>query len=107
MQRLRCTVFQLRPVGGIRPTFRACCEGQLGRIPGKGELAKAMRYALRRWTALTLFLEDGRVAIDNNPAERAVGGSARSHGDGVDGPDAASVCQSAGCWNPLGRSRPP
>jgi transposase len=31
-----------------------------------------MRYALKRWGAFTLFLEDGRVAIDNNPAERAV-----------------------------------
>ena len=52
--------------------FRAWCEGQLARIPGKGELAKAMRYALKRWDAFTLFLEDGRVAIDNNPAERAI-----------------------------------
>ena len=31
-----------------------------------------MRYALKRWDAFTLFLEDGRVAIDNNPAERAI-----------------------------------
>lgn len=52
--------------------FRAWCEGQLARIPGKGELAKAMRYALKRWDAFTLFLDDGRVAIDNNPAERAI-----------------------------------
>jgi hypothetical protein len=36
------------------------------------DLAKAIRYGLRRWPALTLFLEDGRVAIDNNPAERAI-----------------------------------
>jgi transposase len=52
--------------------FRAWCAHQLERIPGKGDLAKAMRYALRRWDAFTLFLEDGRVAIDNNPAERAL-----------------------------------
>jgi len=52
--------------------FRAWCEDQLGRIPGKGDLAKAMRYALRRWPSFTLFLDDGRVAIDNNPAERAI-----------------------------------
>ena len=52
--------------------FRAWCEDQLGRIPGKGDLAKAMRYALRRWDAFTLFLQDGRIAIDNNPAERAI-----------------------------------
>ena len=31
-----------------------------------------MRYALKRWDAFTLFLEDGRIAIDNNPAERAI-----------------------------------
>ena len=31
-----------------------------------------MRYALNRWPAFTLFLDDGRVAIDNNAAERAI-----------------------------------
>jgi hypothetical protein len=31
-----------------------------------------MHYALNRWPGFTLFLEDGRVAIDNNPAERAI-----------------------------------
>lgn len=52
--------------------FRLWCEGQLARVPAKGDLAKAMRYALKRWDAFTLFLEDGRIAIDNNPAERAI-----------------------------------
>ncbi|RFD20845.1 IS66 family transposase [Komagataeibacter melaceti] len=52
--------------------FHVWCEAQLTRIPGKGELAKAIRYALNRWAAFTLFVEDGRVAIDNNPAERAI-----------------------------------
>ena len=52
--------------------FRAWCEHQLTRIPGKGDLAKAMRYALNRWNSFTLFLDDARVAIDNNVAERAI-----------------------------------
>ncbi|WP_022727558.1 IS66 family transposase [Fodinicurvata sediminis] len=52
--------------------FRTWCEAQLARISGKSGLAKAMRYALNRWPAFTLFLEDGRVAIDNNVAERAM-----------------------------------
>jgi len=52
--------------------FRTWCEQQLARIPGKGDLAKAMRYALGRWPSFTLFLDDPRVAIDNNPAERAL-----------------------------------
>jgi len=52
--------------------FRLWCERQLTRLPGKSDLAKAMRYALTRWASFTLFLDDGRVAIDNNPAERAL-----------------------------------
>jgi transposase len=35
-------------------------------------LAKAFSYALGRWHASNLFLDDGRVAIDNKAAERAV-----------------------------------
>jgi transposase len=52
--------------------FREWAEQQLTRIPGKSELAKAFRYGLSRWSSFTLFLEDGRVAIDNNAAERAM-----------------------------------
>ena len=52
--------------------FRAWSEAQLARLPGKSDLAKAFRYALKRWPSFTLFLEDGRVAIDNNAAERAM-----------------------------------
>jgi transposase len=29
-----------------------------------------MRHALTRWASFTLFLDDGRVAIDNSVAER-------------------------------------
>ena len=35
-------------------------------------MAKAIRYALVRWEALTLVLRDGRVCIDNNAAERSM-----------------------------------
>lgn len=52
--------------------FFAWSQQQLLRIPGKGALAKAFRYGLSRQTPFCLFLEDGRVAIDNNPAERAL-----------------------------------
>ena len=52
--------------------FFAWSEQQLARIPGKGDLAKAFRYGLNRMAAFGLFLEDGRVAIDNNVAERAL-----------------------------------
>jgi transposase/uncharacterized protein YukE len=52
--------------------FHAWAEQQLARIPGKGDLAKAFRYGLSRWPSFTLFLTDGRIAIDNNAAERAL-----------------------------------
>jgi len=52
--------------------FFTWSESQLALIPGKGDLAKAFRYGLSRQAAFRLFLEDGRVAIDNNPAERAL-----------------------------------
>jgi len=37
--------------------FKTWAEEQLGRIPGKGDLAKAFRYALNRWPSFCLFLE--------------------------------------------------
>jgi len=52
--------------------FFAWSEQQLSRIPGKGDLARAFRYGLSRRDAFSLFLSDGRVGIDNNPAERAL-----------------------------------
>ena len=43
---------------------------ELGRVPPAGPLAEAIRYALARWPALTRFLDDGRIELDNNPVER-------------------------------------
>ncbi|MCV6577224.1 MAG: IS66 family transposase [Cohaesibacter sp.] len=47
-------------------------DKQLTRISGKSDLAKAFRYCLTRKEAFRLFLEDGRIAMDNNVAERAL-----------------------------------
>ena len=58
-----------RPRAGA---FRIRAEEQLHHISGKGDLARAFRYALNRWPSFCLFLSDGRVAIDNKPAERAM-----------------------------------
>ena len=40
------------------------------------EVAKAMDYMLKRWTAFTCFLKDGRICLSNNAAERALRGIA-------------------------------
>ena len=38
----------------------------------KGPLGRAVGYAQRNWTALTRYLDEGYLAIDNNAAERAL-----------------------------------
>src|SRR5215813_13167190 len=38
----------------------------------KSELAAAFRYMRARWTALVRCCDDGRLALDNNPVERAL-----------------------------------
>jgi hypothetical protein len=45
---------------------------QLAHIPGKSELAKAIRYALTRMKKLRPYLGHGILELDNNSAERAM-----------------------------------
>jgi transposase len=47
-------------------------EETLNKISGKSSLAKALRYSLSRWDALTRYTTDGRLDICNNAAERAI-----------------------------------
>jgi transposase len=41
-----------------------------------GDVAGAIDYMLKRWTSFTRFLEDGRICLTNNAAERALRGLA-------------------------------
>ena len=38
--------------------------------PPSSDLAKAVAYALNHWAALTRFIQDGRVSLDNNVCEQ-------------------------------------
>ena len=42
------------------------------KVLGNSGLAGAIRYTLRRWSALARVLDDGRHPIDNNPIENAI-----------------------------------
>ena len=42
----------------------------------KNDTAKAINYLFNRWAAFTRFLDDGRVCLTNNAAERALRGVA-------------------------------
>ena len=52
--------------------LHAWLAATLTRIPRRGDLAVAIRYALARWQALTRYKDDGCLAADNNAAERAI-----------------------------------
>jgi len=52
--------------------FEAYMREQLRRLSPKNDLAKAIRYMLTRWAAFTRFLDDGKVCLSNNAAERAL-----------------------------------
>jgi transposase len=49
---------------------------QRRKLSAQNEVAKAIQYSLNRWTALTRFLDDGRLCMTNNAAERALRGIA-------------------------------
>lgn len=46
------------------------------KLSPKVEMAKAFDYMLRRWGSFTRFLDDGRICLSNNAAERAIRGIA-------------------------------
>ncbi len=50
----------------------AWLDAQLKLIPGKSDLAGAIRYARSRWEALTRYIDDGRLEISNNAAENQI-----------------------------------
>jgi transposase len=58
--------------GPLLDSMREWLRQTLARVSKKSELAKAIGYVLTRWSALTRYVEDGRIEIDNNAAERAL-----------------------------------
>ena len=67
-----------------RRTHSATLVGELenwmrserARLSRHAPVAKAMDYMLKRWEGFTGFLEDGRICLTNNAAERALRGLA-------------------------------
>lgn len=52
--------------------LEAWLREQRAKLSGQSETAKATAYSLTRWAALTRFLDDGRLCMSNNAAEREV-----------------------------------
>jgi transposase len=49
---------------------------QRAKLSRHSDVAKAMNYMLTRWDTFTRFLDDGRICLTNNAAERALRGIA-------------------------------
>jgi transposase len=64
---------RLRP---LVTALEAWLREHRSKLSAKAETAKAIDYLLKRWSAFTRFLEDGRVCLSNNAAERAIRGIA-------------------------------
>jgi transposase len=68
---IRKTVRQAR----AKPLLDSMCtwfEATLAKLSRKSDTGAAIRYALSRWRALTRYVDDGQLEIDNNAAERAL-----------------------------------
>jgi transposase len=57
-------------------SLRHWFETTLSKLSRKSETTAAIRYALSRWDALTRFVDDGHIEMDNNAAERSLRGVA-------------------------------
>ena len=56
--------------------LHAYMREQRAKLSRGHDLAKAIDYVIKRWDAFTVFLDDGRVCLSNNAAERALRGIA-------------------------------
>lgn len=56
----------------ILASFQAWLEGEAPRVLPKSPMGEALGYARAQWVALTRYLDDGDLEVDNNRAERAL-----------------------------------
>jgi transposase len=77
-----------REINGLSPQQRLCVRyersrplmvalevwlrEQRAKLSGQSSVSKAIAYCLNRWVALTRFLDDGRLCMSNNAAEREI-----------------------------------
>ncbi|MDQ1157371.1 hypothetical protein QE385_001698 [Sphingomonas sp. SORGH_AS 950] len=72
---IRCCVRQERSKPLVE-ALREVLDAALRHLSPRSDMAKAIAYGTKRWQALSRFLGEGRLEIDNNIAERALRGVA-------------------------------
>jgi transposase len=71
----RLAIRQIRVAPLVRD-LEAWMRAERSRLSRHADVAKAMDYMLKRWDAFTRFLDDGRICLSNNAAERELRGIA-------------------------------
>jgi len=56
----------------VLDTFKQWLDQHKDEVVPKSAIGKAMAYARNEWSRLIVYLEDGRIEIDNNGAERSI-----------------------------------
>lgn len=56
----------------IRDALHDWMLAQRDQVPNGSAMTKALDYSLKRWLALTRYIEDGAVPIDNNQVENQI-----------------------------------
>lgn len=58
--------------GPVLTAFGSWLAEQAPRVLPKAAIGQAITYATNQWPALQVYLRDGRLTIDNHPAEQAI-----------------------------------
>ena len=86
-------------------SMRTWLEATLAKLSRKSDTAAAIRYALSRWTALTRYVDDGILEIDNNAAERALRVVALGRKNYLFAGSDAGGCRAAAIYSLLGSAK--
>ncbi len=68
-ERLRIRVLRSKP---LLEEMRIWLDKHLPIVPPKSALGKAMNYTHKQWPKLLVYIEDGRLRMDNNLVENAI-----------------------------------
>jgi transposase len=68
---MRCKIRQVKS-NPVLDILKSWLDNTLPLVPGRSKMAEAIRYAIRHWDGLILFVDDGRIEMDTNTVERAI-----------------------------------
>jgi hypothetical protein len=64
--------YRQQHAGPVLRSFADWLAQEVPRVLPKSKIGEAVGYAANQWSTLIRYLEDGRLTIDNGPAEQAV-----------------------------------